>query len=322
MFSTVLQELKANLGRDFLFSAFFPVLFFVGTSIALFIEITRGLGASLDAWVKLPAQIQALYILSGLIIVIFLAYLIRNFQYVINRLFEGYWSRIPILAGLRKFRVKLYKKHWEYLDALARSTSTLQEAIEIIAEQLAFYPPPNHLDKLMPTRIGNILRAAEIYAYDRYGIDSTIIWTRLRPLLKTEAIEPLEDKKTTLDSMLLMSFLATIFTIVWCPVLAIYTDRWDLFLLCAFGLPLAWICYQTAVQSALAYGEQIKATFDLYRNDLLKTLNRPIPSDADAERKEWLRLTRFFYRNLPLPISSTVSDKLESRDRLIDTEAD
>jgi len=322
MFSTVLQELKGYFGRDFMLSAFFPLLIFTGASLALFLEITQGLGTVLALWEKLSALAQVVALLSGLVIVAFLAYLIDNFQYSIMRLFEGYWSHIPLLSLLRNLRVELYKNRWEHLNALAQSAGTLTEANEIIAEQLAFYPPPNHLDKMMPTQIGNILRAAELHAYDRYGIDSTIIWSRLRPLLKSEAIAPLEDKKTTLELMLLMSLLGILFVIIWCPVLAIFTNRWDLFLLCALGLPLAWICYQNAVQSALAYGEQVKATFDLYRNDLLKALNHPIPSDTETERKEWLRLSRFFYRNLPIPPSPPTQAKPNGWNRIANALAD
>jgi hypothetical protein len=39
----------------------------------------------------------------------------------------------------------------------------------------------------------------------------------------------------------------------------------------------------------------------LHRHRLLEALRRPIPGDAVAERLELLRLSRFFYRNLPLP---------------------
>jgi hypothetical protein len=316
MFSTVLQELKGYFSRDFMLSAFFPLLIFTGASLALFVEIDQSLGAGLAMLEKLSVLDQAIALLAWLLLVAFLAYLIDNFQYSITRFFEGYWSRIPLLSQLRNLRVDLYKKRWEYLDALIQSAKTITEANEVIAEQLAFYPPPNHLDKMMPTKVGNILRAAELHAYDRYGIDSTIIWPRLRPLLKTEAIAPLEDKKTTLEFMLLMSLLGILFTIFWCPVIAIYTNRWDLFLLCALGLPLAWVCYQNAIQSALAYGEQVKATFDLYRNDLLKALNRPIPTDTETERKEWLRLSRFFHRNLPIPPSPASPSKPKNWERV------
>jgi len=325
MFSTVLQELESYFGRGFLLGVFFPVLMFASASLAILIEMTRGLAATLSAWDALSLQTQALSLLSGLVVVAAISYLIYNFQYSITRLFEGYWPHIPILRTLRAWRVALYRRKWNHLEAQARSAAAaglLTRTNEIVAEQLAFFPPPNHLDKMMPTRIGNILRAAEIYAYDRYGIDSVVIWPRLRPLLKAETVAALEDKKAALNFMLLISLLASAFTLIWCPVLALFTDRWELFLLCALGWPVAWISIENAVQCALAYGEQVKSVFDLYRHDLLRALNRSIPSSADAERKEWLRLTRFFYRNAPIPTPAPVQKPPEGWNRVADALAD
>lgn len=321
MFSTVLQELKGSLGRAFAFSAFFPVLMFTGASLAMFLEVTQGLNAALTAWGNLPALTQSLALLAGVAVVVFLAYLLYNFQYTVTRLFEGYWGYGRLALFLRNRWVRKHQKRWERLNALVQSAATPTQANEIIAEQLAFYPPPNHLDKMMPTRLGNILRAAEIYAYDRYGIDASVIWPRLRPLLKPEAVALLEDKKTALELMLLMALLGGLFTVLWAPV-AWFAHRWDLFLLSVLGLPLSWLCYQNAVQVALAYGEQVKATFDLYRHDLLRALHRPIPSDGEAERKEWLRLSRFFYRNLPLPPSPPASPQADAWSRLANALAD
>lgn len=300
MFSTMLQELKGSFGRAFVLSAFFPLLVFSAASLALFLEATQGLGNALAAWEKIPVLTQSLVLVAGLVPLVFLAYFSYNFQYLITRLFEGYWGHKPFALYLRNLGVKKHRRRWERLNALAQSAATPTQANEIIAEQLAFYPPPTHLDKMMATRLGNILRAAEIYAYDRYGIDASVIWPRLRPLLKPETVALLEDKKTTLEMMLLMALLGGLFTVLWAPVTG-FAHRWDLFLLSMLGIPLSWLCYQNAVQVALAYGEQVKATFDLYRHDLLRALNRPIPSDGETERKEWLRLSRFFYRNLPLP---------------------
>lgn len=321
MFSTVLQELKGYFGRDFLLSAFFPVLFFVGLSLILYLEITQGLGAALAGWETLPAISRSLVIVGGAIAVVVPAYLLYNFQYSLICWFEGYWPRNRLFLWLRNRRTRGYRRRWERLDALARSAGTVQESNEIWAELLAFYPPPTHLDKMMPTRLGNILRAAEIYPYERYGIDAAVIWPRLRPLLKPEVMALLEDRKTTLMFMLSMTLLSALFSLLWCPALAFY-GRWNLFLLCALGWPLAWLCYQNGLQSALAYGEQLKVTFDLYRHDLLRALNRPMPADAEAERREWLRLTRFFYRNLPLSSSPSTPDQPKGRDRVAEASAD
>jgi len=223
-----------------------------------------------------------------------------NLQYAVTRLFEGYWPRR--LRRIRNWRAARHLYRWRSLDERA-ALATPVEANEIYAEQLAYYPPRTHLDKMMPTRLGNILRAGELYAYDRYGIDSAIIWTRLRPLLKPEAMASLEGWRLVRDFMLLMSVFCGAFAVIWCPVLAV-NHRWVLCVISAIGLPAAWVCYSVAIQSAVPYSEQVRAIFDLHRLELLEALRRPIHTDAASERQEWLRLSRFFYRNLPLPPSA------------------
>lgn len=301
MFSSVLQELKGYFGRDYLLGVFFPVLLFVSANVALYLEVTTGLKTAVLQWDRLPVSVQVLIVLGSLTAVAVISYSIFNFQYVITRLFEGYWRHIPLLSQLRGPLTRYHRSRWQYLDQLQSVSPTQVVANEFSAEKLAYYPPPNHLDKMMPTLIGNILRASEIHAYDRYGIDSVIVWTRLRPLLPTEVEAAIGEKKIARDFSLLMSLLAGLFTLTWSPWLAIFTDRWGLFLICIFTWALVFISYHNAVQSTLAYAEQIKATFDVYRLRLLKELNREVPKNTEAERREWVRLSRFFYRNVPIP---------------------
>jgi hypothetical protein len=302
--TSALQILKSYFGRAFLLGVFFPVLIFVGISLILYFEVFQeGLGAALSAWEKLSFQTQLYLVLAGLIVITVLSSLIYNFQYSIIRLFEGYWPRMKWLRKLRANRTELYKCRWEYLKQQMQTNTTLTEAErdEISQELSTFYPASiDNANLFMPTRIGNILRASEIYALNRYGINSISIWTRLSPILENKAMVALEYSRTTLDSMLLMSVLAATFTLIWCPILAIFTNNWVLFLLCALGWPLAWLSYHNAVQRAPDYSEQLKAIFDLYRHDLLKALNRAIPEDAEAERTEWLELSDFFEYNVPL----------------------
>lgn len=335
MFSTVLQNLKTyfgdSFGQAFILGVFLPVLIFVSLSLALYLEITQGLGTAIAAWDKLSGLNQFLLVLAELIFVLVLAYLIYNFQYSFIRLFEGYWPNWRPVNYLRGRFVERQRKRWNSLDdqahsiwntrpASAKKRSTTDGNVpsiwntpemlkkvqiakinEIMDQQLAYYPPSTHLDQLMPTRIGNILRAAELYPYDRYGIDSPVIWTRLIPLLKSDVLAPLQSIKIARDFMLLMSTLLVIFTLIWCPVLAILTNNWILFVLCALGWPFAWLCYQNAVQSSVAYAEQLKAIFDLHRHELFDALGLDAPKNEDEERQQWQNIAYFFFRNLPMP---------------------
>lgn len=318
--SDVLQELKNYFGRDFLLGVFFPVLIFISINLTLYFEITLGLPAALAAWEKLSLVSQVLLVLGALAAILVLSYLIFNFQYSIIRLFEGYWPRWRFLNMILNWRISIHSRRWDYLKKVEQSESTSrEEKKKAILEQFSLYPPPRpqYLDAVMPTQIGAILRNSELYADDHYGIDSVIIWTRLYPLLPNEIIAPLIENKMAMDFMLLMSTFSVAFTLFWCPVLAIFTNRWDLFLLCALGWPIAWICYRNAVQSAFAYGERVKVAFDLHRNDLLPALGRKIPKDAFEERKEWERLSKFFkWSILPRP-SPPEPDKAQSLDEIV-----
>lgn len=308
MFSTILQELKGFFGRDYLLGVFFPIFIFFAADLAVYLEITSSLGDALAKWDAFSLSVQVLLIVSALVAIAVVAYLIYNFQYLIIRLFEGYWYRVPILKWFREGRVRFHKARLNYLRELQGSDLASAMAQEISVEKLAYYPPPGHEEKIMPTRIGNILRASEIHAFDRYWIDSTIIWTRLRPLLPNEFVAAIEEKKVARDFSILLAMLSSVFTLFWCPILAFSSDRWGLFLICASGWPLALISYRNAVESSLAYAEQIKATFDMNRHLLLKALAREVPSNIEEERREWRQLSRFFYRNLPLPPGKTDSE--------------
>jgi hypothetical protein len=312
MFSTIVEELKGYLGREFLLAFLVPVLFFAGSSLALYYEVTLGLKNAFAALESFSILTQTIVLICFLAGVTTIAYLLYNLQYIITRLYEGYWFKIYPFEWLREARIEYYKQ-WsrnlrDQADELSKNADTIHQANEIMGELLALCPPPTHTNKTMPTRIGNILVAAEVYAYDRYGIESQVIWPRLRPLLKPEVMVPLDYRRTTLNFTLLMSLLTAVFTPIWCLTLAFGTTRWGLFFLCSlFGWVFEYIVYRNAIQSALAYGEQLKATFDLYRHDLLRALNIPIPATAQLERQVWINLKRFYNNNVPLPYTSTAN---------------
>ncbi|HEU5376617.1 MAG TPA: hypothetical protein VFV38_14360 [Ktedonobacteraceae bacterium] len=322
MSPNVLQELRNYFGRDFLLGVFFPVLIFLSVSLAIFFEITQGLVAAYTRWEKFSLQSQLLLVAGGLVMAMVLSYLLYNFQYAITQFFEGYWPRTPVLQALRTWRTKLYRRRWEYLGTLASSASATGVVNPVTAEQLTQYPSPLHLNEFMPTRIGNILRSSEVYAYDRYGINSPIIWTRLRPLLAGEVIAPLAESELAKNFMLLMTALAVTFSLIWCVILGFFTRRWDLFLLCSLGWPLAWICYHNAVQSTLAFSERLKAIFDLQRFTLLKALGRKFPANLEEERKEWTRLSLFFYAGHEIAPSPPEPAQAQSLDEVVANLAD
>ncbi len=75
------------------------------------------------------------------------------------------------------------------------------------------------------------------------------------------------------------------------------TARVGVFLILAAGIILlAWALYRNAVHAAVAYGEALKAVFDLHRWRVLEQLHLQVPQDLAEERGMWEQLTIMLYR--------------------------
>jgi uncharacterized protein YukE len=205
---------------------------------------------------------------------------------------------------------------------------------------------PLYRDDVMPTQLGNIMKAAELYSQQRYNLDAVLIWSRLQTVLPENFANILQSSKTSLDLMVTLSAFCVIFGVPLAIWLSLGADAWFLFFvplgfaLVAFLmrqwliggvaligtvlggllslLPslqltfLIWLqvfltllagilvvsrlSYQSALQAALTYGEQLKAAFDLYRWKALEALNLKLPSNLTEERKLWGELCGLLYR--------------------------
>ena len=325
MFTTLLSELSGYFDRNWVLSIFFPSLAF--WSGCLFVAaFVRGLAQSLQLWQSQSLEIQFALLAGALAWIILFAFLLGNFQTAIIRLFEGYWRRWP-LSVLREYRLDYYRRRFRYLKASLKShnesvrpqaraaliasgnakerKSALKESrtlSQIEREHLLFLP--RREEHVMPTQLGNIIRSAEVYPYDRYRIDAVVIWPRLHAVLPAEFINSLVAAKTTMVFMLMMSVLSFAFAIVACLPLALLTSRPGLFFICALGVPLSWVCYQNALHGASSYGESIKTAFDLHRWKLLEALHLKLPTDPDDEKEIWDDVTTLIYRSTPLATAS------------------
>lgn len=326
MFSTFLQELRGYMGKGYLLGVFVPTLIIASLGLVVGVEITVGTAEMLQRWSALDLDAQLILGFGALIAVAFWAYLIHNLQIAITRMLEGYWQG-TLLDPLYRLRQRRYQAVYDQLDsqrsALERALSAdgeqpdpaiMQQAARLLSYWSRMQPPHGHRERVQPTRLGNILRAGELYAEDHYGIDAVVIWPRMRPLLPTAFVSVLLDRKIAMDALLLMTLYSGGISLIFCPIIALFSTRWDLFLLCALGLPLASVCYRSALQSAIAYSEQIRTAFDLYRTDLLKTLGLKIPVDSAQERALWAALSRFYQNNIPLALATNYQPAVKAEE--------
>jgi hypothetical protein len=318
MFSTFLEKLSGFFDKHWLLRYFFPSLAFWAAGLAVY-GSARGIAEPLRLWHRQPTEVQVILFAGTLLWVTLFAYLVANFGTALIRLFEGYWEHPP-LKWLRKPRQAYYEKRFQYLESalkLPQVSNNPRERQSLERELLLLFPRGRDREKsVMPTRLGNIIRAAEIYPLERYGADAVLLWPRLQPFLPAEFIEALNGAQTAMEIMLVLSALSFLFSLIACWLVAALTLDWGLFGVCTAGFILAWICYRNSLHGALGYAELIKTAFDLYRGKLLEGLALEPPSNPEDERKVWDDVSQRIFRNIPFSTArfkGTPAPKPQSR---------
>jgi hypothetical protein len=292
------------LGARFLIALLLPVLLATGASTLVGLAATENTpGEALAAWQVYSASGQLMIALWAGVGLIGVAYVLAFFHFPMLRLLEGDWPQKGLLGSMRRVRVRHHQGKaaagWERVEELSGKAERTDSSA-LAARLLVAYPPPTRLlGGVLPTAFGNRLRAAEYYPLERYGIDSVVIWPRLRPLLPTEASDRLTAARTALDGSVSLLGLCIAFGTVWPFVLLVAGGHNALAALCLGALPLSWIAYNAALHAAASYGQEVRVVFDLHRSLVLRQLEVDIPQDAATERRVWDDLSQFYLRNLP-----------------------
>ncbi len=219
-----------------------------------------------------------------------LALLLQPFQVRAVRVLEGYWDRWPVTARLAGVLVEVQRRRWEALRERAQGRRSLSGASSSTSggaadrriradagRRLGARPP---VDALLPTALGNALRAGEMSAGERYGLATLAAWPRIYMQVSDRMSDVLRSTRDALDvaTNLCWSFLAL--TVV--SATALYDEpahRW----LSAAALLLAAVAYKGAVIAAQSYAGLMRVVFDLHRFDLAEALHYPLPADRHEE---------------------------------------
>jgi hypothetical protein len=287
-----------GLGRD-IGARFALVGLLPGLVLALFVVVllwsgapddAPDLGRILDEARELDAWAGG-FLFLGLLVAAIVA---QPLQLGLVRWLEGYWPR-P-LADRGRARYERRVAALEAATAPRRKPLTPEELATMsdAASELRLLPPREHV---MPTRLGNALRAAEVRAGEPYGLDAVVAWPRLYPLLSDPVRAVVDGQRDALDVNARFCSVFAAAAVISAALLATY--GWWL-LVAAGWLVLAWLAYRAAVAAAIAYGESIRAAVDLHRFTLLEALHLPLPATPAEERELNARLSRFLLQGVPL----------------------
>jgi hypothetical protein len=129
----------------------------------------------------------------------------------------------------------------------------------------------------MPTRLGDILRAAELRPLVKYGLDVVACWYALWLVLPAEAKTELVQSRTALDSSARGWLWGALF-LVWSP--------WTWWAVPIGLLVPALMYYGGILPAARVFGELTVSAFDVHRFKLYDSLCLPRPTTPVLEREQ------------------------------------
>ena len=247
----------------------------------------------LGDWFKQqPEPIQIGMLVGSFLIVTASAFVIQSFDLMVLKFLEGYWPRWmrPLRRRLMNWQQHQFRdaeRYWQHLAAKHDQQSlTAEEQDEYVALDWHLRQLPAQPDRLMPTSLGNLLRAAERQSLDKYGLDAIICWPRLWLVLPEEIKTELQVVRTHLNCgarIWLWSWLFLIWSIwAWWAV--------------PVGLVSALYTYRWMLNMAAIYSDLLESAFDLYRVNLYQSLRWPLPNNPAEEHQVGMQLTEYLLR--------------------------
>jgi len=277
-----------------------------------------------------PEPLQIAILVGCLCIVAASAFVVQRFDLPTLRFLEGYWHpwldhfRQQRLQHYRDYRNRFVQqrhnlreietqrnqefaaleyqiqshggetlspgKSDRYLQLREQLLTPIEQETLIRLGQFLREMPTTNAD-LMPTRLGNLLRAAERKPLEKYGLDAIVCWSRLWMLLPDAVKKDLQEARTDLNTAARVWFWSILFC-GWSVLGWSLWATWPVIL----GIPSAWFAYRWAIDAARIYGELIEAAFDLYRHLLYQSIRWNLPPEPEIERRVGADLTRYLMR--------------------------
>lgn len=273
----ILDRAASILERRFLLNAFLPAVVFFGGYLAFFLWATGRLPRLLHSFSAARVSTQLVVVAAFFALAWFCAAFISSQWRNLIRLYEGYLFRGPLRA---------------VAGVATPAHTSRREAL--VGKSRFRYEYSKQEKDVLPTRLGNVLRAAELYPKERYSADFNLIWTRLGQVCPESFLKNQDQFQAALDFLVVAVSGFSLLAVATSVTSAVTGHGVWLFLVCLLGgFALAHVAYLSAVEAAKELGEGIRTSFDLYRNELLLRLRWPLPADPKEERATWTEVNDF-----------------------------
>jgi hypothetical protein len=159
--------------------------------------------------------------------------------------------------------------------------------LALLAERLHRYPVDDR--QVAATRLGNAIRRFEEYGYNRYLLDSQVLWHELNAVVPDPVRKQVEDGRTNVDffiSPLYGHFVVALAAAV-DLVAGTAGQPWTVAGALVALLVLSAIWYRVAVVATDEWAGAVRAMVNLGRRPLATALGLELPGTIDAERAMW-----------------------------------
>ncbi len=326
------NSLIKDIGRSYIVSSFLPAVLFVSIGIMIFRGFTP------EIVVLRVGEKNIFYASQLFLFFAFTSWLAFGLYSTANatvRFFEGYYLPSQISKPMAEQLGRKFEKRKESIQAVLDIVESKDPEEFSIEELLDFSEQqekakyeylrletvaPIDSSLLLPTRLGNILRASELYPAEKYAVPGVMLWPRLLQLLPKDLKDQLEEKNNqmvfTLNSSMLCYLIGLVSALVgtarllnevWNKLLGVpsshpanFFDRgftnispFEYILIGLLFFGLGYIAYRLCIPTAENFGLLIRTSYDLYRFELLRQLNHPIPKSIQEEKNLWEKIGEY-----------------------------
>jgi hypothetical protein len=268
------------------FSRYFVVGFFLPAYVALVSLWLLASSELVPNWLEAYSEATQLLILAAVGLVAGLV--LSGLSYYITRVFEGYpldrMSDWPVAGRVYEAVMELQRSRYDALLAIREDKTELPEKRQRAAWCLDRFFPKSR-DRLLPTRVGNAIRAFERHSNERWGLDGVTIWPRIEAVMGADERELHVDAKVNFYVFINAAVGAVAVGICLVVDKAVNAPQpasyWPLY---AIPFGLGYVLYRAAIGPAVDWGDCVRSSVDLHRLDIYEKLGVRSPKSFSDER--------------------------------------
>ena len=309
----MLSKFTSLIDEDFGIRCFLPALAIVIGSIFIY-DLFTGLDNLSTLISGASSRVEKL---AGSVFIGLVAWvagvLISAIQHELVRFLEGYGKYNPfmMIRYFTKLQTRIFRKLQGERDSLNKELDSLEASakpmeyknkeldglyakLKEVSLKLSSRFPSEESD-LLPTSLGNAMRAFERYPNKLYGLDGVTGYTRLQAVIPPGYQAVIDEQRMYFEFWVNTLLAATILLseILFFAATKPYKP------LTALGLAtlLLLLCitsYDRATSAAVAFGDYVRSAFDLYIDRLGEQLGLPNVEDPKKQRKIWKDATRAY----------------------------